>query len=352
MQKSTIRRIAALALAALPALSLAACDGSSTGSTPQGRVAVVLNSTGRSLTVVSVDGTGADAHTISLGPEGSPVSLAVRNTTAVVPMGIYPFAKVVDLAAGTVPFTVALPANSGATGVAFVSDSVAIVANSSVNTVTPVNVKRGTAGTAIAVGTYPQAVVEGGSEVYVLEARFDASFSLIGPGTVSVVGRSLQKTGTVQLTGFNPQAGVVRGGRLYVVNGGHYGAGDGSLSVVNLATLHEEKLVPGFGELPGAIALGPDGNLYVGVYGTGIVVWNPDTQAFVRPLANPIVPNGAPPVSALGFDYAGRLHTVNPGNCVDPGKLFRLNPSTLAADRTVATGPCPFAIDFASVTSN
>ena len=91
----------------------------------------------------------------------------------------------------------------------------------------------------------------------------------------------------------------------------------------------------------------PDGNIYVGVYSTGIVVWNPATSAFIRPLGNPIVPGNTPPVSALGFDYAGRMHTTNPGDCSSAGRVYRL--LSTAYDRIVNTGICPFAITFADV---
>ena len=42
--------------------------------------------------------------------------------------------------------------------------------------------------------------------------------------------------------------------------------------MVNLSTLQEERVVGGFGNFPGAIAVGPDGYVYVGVYSAGIVV--------------------------------------------------------------------------------
>jgi hypothetical protein len=55
-------------------------------------------------------------------------------------------------------------------------------------------------------------------------------------------------------------------------------------------------------------------------------------------------------VSALAFDYVGRLHTTNPGDCASAGKAYRLVDG-LAVERTVTTGICPFAIAFADVPS-
>jgi hypothetical protein len=302
------------------------------------------------VTLLTADSTGAEAVNVGLGQvQASPVSVAARNGTAVVPEGIYPFAAIVGVRGGGVQ-QVALPANSGATGVAFLNDSIAIVGNPSLNTVSPVNVLRATAGAQVAVGTYPQAVVAGGtgnSNVYVLNANL-VNFAPAGPGSVTVINAAGQAAGTIALTGVNPQAGVVKNGKLYVINAGHYGAGDGSLSVVNLSTGHEESNVTGFGEFPGSIDVGPDGNVYVAVYGLGIVVWNPQSRTFVRGLDNPIKPGDSPPVSAVAFDAAGKLHALNPGNCSAAGKEYRVG-STL--ERTAATGVCPFALAFTDLPS-
>lgn len=341
-------RLALLSAAALPAL--AACDNPNSPRNVAARLAIVVNSVDNSLTLIPVDSATATPHTVGLGSvSASPVSVAARGEFAVVPEGIYPFATIVNLRTGMVTASLPLPANSGATGVAFLNDSIAIVANSNRNTVSPVNLARATVGAEVAVGVYPQAVVEGtDGRVFVLNGNL-VNFSPAGPGSVTVIDAAGHAAGTIALSGINPAAGVVRNGKLYVINSGTFGGNNSSLSVVNLSTLAEERVVGGFGEFPGAIAAGPDGNIYVGVYGSGIVVWNPGSLSFVRPISNPIVPGGAPPVSALGFDHAGRLHTTNPGDCASAGKEYRL--TALAVDRTVATGVCPFAIAFADVPS-
>ncbi|HEV7590614.1 MAG TPA: hypothetical protein VGO40_21070 [Longimicrobium sp.] len=347
MKNALPRRLLRLALLALAPSALAACDNPNTPRGASTRIAVVVNSVDNSLTLIPVDSATPQVRSVGLGSvSASPVTVAARKGIAVVPEGIYPFAMLVDLRLGVVA-PVALPANSGATGVAFLNDSIAIVGNSNRNTVTPVNVVRATAGAEVAVGVYPQAVVEGtDGRVFVLNGNL-VNFAPAGPGTVTVIDAAGHGAGTVQLSGINPAAGVVLGGKLYVINSGTFGGNNSSLSVVNLATLAEERVVGGFGAFPGAIAAGPDGNVYVGVYGSGIVVWNPTTLTFVRSIGNPVVPGGAPPVSSLGFDSAGRLHTTNPGDCSSAGKEYRL--VALAVDRTAATGICPFAITFAEV---
>jgi hypothetical protein len=337
------RRFAALLAA--PALALAACGDTSTDTPAQEVVpaAVILNSVDRSLTVTPVQGNTAVSRTIGLGAQGTPVNLAVRGARAVVPMGTYPFAALVSLVTGQVAFA-PLPANSGATGAAFLNDQVALVTNPGRNSVSPVDVATGVVGPEVAVGTYPQSVVVEGSRVFVINANL-VNFTPAGPGSITMLTSGLQVLRTIPLTGINPGAAVIHNNRLYVLNAGTFGGNNGTLSVVNLGTLREERLVTGFGDFPGALAVGANGNLYVGVYGTGVLVWNPET-GFVRGPNNPIVPAGAVPVSAVGIDPFGRLHTTNPGSCEGPGSTSRLNPSTGAVERTTSTGVCPFAIGF------
>jgi hypothetical protein len=351
MTNAAFRRIARLAVFPLAA-ALAACSSGDSPTTPHSsptKLEVILNSVDNTLTLVSPDSTNPSTRTVALGPQGTPVGAAVRGAVAVVPMGTYPFAAIVDLRTGMVTKMAALPANSGATGVAFLNDSIAIVANPNRNSVSPVNVFTGTVLPEVAVGTYPQAVVSGGTGlVFVLNANL-VNFSPAGPGSVSALTSTSAVSATVQLHGINPAAGVVSGTRLFIINSGHFGANDGSLSVINLASGTEENF-PGFGEFPGSIDAGPDGNAYVGVYGKGILEWSPALRDFVRGLDNPIVPGGAPPVSALAFDASGRLHTLNPGNCDAAGKEYRLNSGAFTVARTVTTGICPFDIDFTELT--
>jgi hypothetical protein len=343
------RRLAALA--ALLALPLAAaCDSDPNEPQISERLVAVVNSTERSLSLVPQEGGDVvQTRKVQLGAQGSPVGVAALGQWAVVPMGTYPFAAVVNLRTSSVSSTVALPAGSGATGAAFVNDSIAVVGNPGRNSVTPVNVVRGTAGAEVTVGTYPQAVVSDGARVYVVNANL-VNFTPAGPGSVTVLDDRLRFVGTVQLTGTNPGAAAIVGNRLYVLNSGTFGGNDGSLSVVNLQTLSEEARITGFGDFPSALAAAPNGELYVGIYGTGVVVWNPATRSFRVGLNDAIEPGGSPIISGLGFDATGRLHVTNARSCVvaDPGYLYRVT-SSGATDRSVQLGVCPFGLAFADV---
>jgi hypothetical protein len=342
-----VRRRASAALALLPALALAACDAPSTGpSHVTYGAAVVVNSTGRSLSVIPTDA-GAQTTTVPLGASGSPVSLAVRGNIAVVPMGTYPAAVVANLVTGATA-AANLPTGSGATGAAFLNDTVAVVANSNLNTVSAVHVVTRTVGAQVPAGVFPQAVVAGDNRVYVIDANL-VNFAPAGHGTVTVLDGALGPVGTVQLSGDNSAAAVLVGSTLYVVNSGHFGQNDGSLSVVNTATLKETKLVTGFGDFPGSIAASADGRILVGVYGKGILVYNPTTGVLERDAAHPIVPTASTSVSAIGFDGLGRLYSTDPGDCTNPGKLFRVTSET-ESNEVVATGVCPFALAFTRVT--
>lgn len=344
-------RLARLASLALLPAALAACgsDPITGGGATYTRMEVIVNSISNTLTLVSADSVAPTGRSVSLGAQGSPVTVAARGAFAVVPMGTYPFAAVVDLRTGTVTKNVALPDNSGATGAAFLNDSIALVGNPNRNTVTPVNVLSGTAGAEIAVGTYPQGLAAGNGNVYVLNANL-VNFSPAGPGSVTVIGSNGAVAGTIALTGINPTSGVVVGSTLVTVNAGHFGQNDGTVSLVNLGTAKEDQLIPGFGEFPGSVDVGPDGLIYVGVYSKGIVSYNVGSGQFVRGLSNPVVPGGAPPVSAVAFDYAGRLHALAPGDCTPgTGKEYGLPAPYTATERTVATGVCPFALAFATV---
>jgi hypothetical protein len=342
----------ALRLAALALLPLAAaCEAENPNQVRiSERLVMTVNSTVASVTLADVDAADAASRTVPLGSaQMSPTGLSARGRWAVVPLGTYPFAAVVDLRAGALAHTVALPAGSGATGSTFVNDTLAVVANPGRNTVSPVNVARGTAGAEVAVGVYPQAVASDGSRVYVVNANL-VNFAPAGTGSVTVLDASLGFVRTAQLSGVNPAAAAIHGGRLYVLHSGTFGGNDGSLSVVDLQTLAEVSHHTGFGEFPSSLAVSPSGQLYVGLFGEGIVVWNPATAAFVRGFADAIRPAGGPTVSGIGFDHAGRLHAVAPGTCMAPapGALHRLGADG-AVLRTVATGTCAFGIAFADV---
>ena len=339
----------------LGALSLVACGDAvspvseeTTDPLPavMAEVGVVLGSVDLSLTIFEVQDP-TQTRTVGLAPAGSPVTLAVRGELAAVPLGFVPALAVVDLKEGVVLRTVGLPAGSGATGVAFLNDSIVLAANSDLNSVTPVNVLAGTRGSDIAVGRYPQAVVVEGGRAFVVNAELDA-FTPDGPATVSVIDiESLAVISTIQLSGENAAAGGVGSdGRLYIVHSGTFLSENGSLSVVNLTSLTEVEHHPGFGDFPGSLALGPSARAFVGAFSYGVAVWDTSLGAFIREPAQALKPGGVG-ASGIAFDEAGRLYTLT-ADCVNPSTANRLDGS-FEIDITIPVGICPVATAFTTI---
>ncbi len=338
-------RAVALLLAGVAFFGGCTDDVTTVQPTPSRKVGVVVNSVDLSLTVFSVD-SPAVATTIGLGPAGSPVGLSLRNHLAAVPLGLVPAVAVVDLREARVLHTVALPPGSGATGSAFLNDSVALVANPSRNSVTPVNVLRGTAGIEVPVGAFPQGVVVADRDVLVLNGELGPDFLPARSSSVSILDpETMVTSATVQLSGENAAAGVVvADGTVLVMNQGRFMGDNGTLSLVDARAREEEEHFPGFGDFPGALALGPDGRVYVSSFAYGVVVWDLGTRTFVRGPGDAVTPGGVPSVSGLAFDDSGRLYTLEP-DCTRPSVAHRLD-GNLDVEATIPVGTCPMAIGF------
>jgi len=349
LRSSGLKSLLSPCLLVLSALLIAGCDGDPMEPELTFReVGVVVASTDISLTVFDVDDPTI-TRTVGLGPDGSPVTLATRHGLAAVPLGIVPAVAIVDLAEASLLRTVALPAGSGATGVAFVNDSIVLVANPGLNTVTPVNVLSGLVGTDIAVGPYPQAVVMADDgHAYVVNANL-VNFAPAGPSSLTVIdGTTLLVEGEIVLTGENASAAAVGpAGSLYVINSGTWGMNNGSLSVVNPSTRTEVDHITGFGNFPGSVAVDGQSLVYVGIFGVGTLVWDAATTSFVRDLANPVAPDGIASTSGIGHDSTGRLYTLTP-DCQAPADAHRLS-SDFSLELSVPVGICPFAISFTEI---
>jgi hypothetical protein len=333
----------------LASLLLAGCD-SSTGpeETPTQEVGVVVNSNDHSLTVFRVDDP-TTRTTIGLGPDGAPGRIAVRGEIAVVPLGTVPAAVVVDLRAGVVLRTVALPQGSGAAGAAFLNDSIVLVANPNLGSVSPINVRSGVRGADLAVGRFPQVLVSVSDTVYAVNAELGSDFQPVGPGTLTViVGSPARVLRTITLRGTNPgDAAVAPGGRLFVINAGRFSAPEGSLSVIDRGTLTETAHHTGFGTGPGSITVDSGGRAYVGAFGVGVLVWDSSSGAFAHGPANAVVPGGVASTSGVGIDSAGRLYALKP-DCRGPSVAYRLS-TAFAVEQEIPVGNCPLSIAFTHI---
>jgi hypothetical protein len=300
------------------------------------------------LTIFRVDDPSVRS-TVGLGPDGSPVTLAVRGEIAVVPLGTVPAAAVVDLRGGRLLRTISLPAGSGATGVAFLNDSIALVANSNLRSVSPINVRSGERGAELTVGRFPQAITSVGDTAYVINGELGPDFLPAGPGSVSVIaGSPLRVLETITLSGNNPGAAAIGGGgRVYVVNSGGGDQNEGSLSVLDRGTLTEISHHTGFLGFPGSVAVDAGNRVYVGGFGVGLLVWDSQSGTFIRGATNPVTPDGVASISGIGLDSDGRLYALKP-ECQASSVAYRLTDS-FAVETEIPVGICPFSIAFTRI---
>ena len=308
---------------------------------------VVVASTDVALTIFDVDDP-TTPRTVGLGADGSPVTLATRGDLAAVPLGIVPAVAIVDLVQASLLRTVALPAGSGATGVAFVNDSIALVANPNLGTVSPVNVLSGQALSEIEVGAFPQGVIAVDGLAYVVNANL-VNFAPAGPASITVIdGATLEVIDEIVLSGENAAAAALGpNGRLYVIHSGTWGMDNGSVSVVNLSTRTETDHVSGFGNFPGSVAVDGPSHVYVGVFGVGMMVWDALTGSFVRGPANAVEPGGVASTSGIAHDSEGRTYALTP-DCQHPAATHRLA-ADYSLELSIPVGICPFAISFTKV---
>lgn len=164
---------------------LAACADTTDPLPPAAEVLLVVNSTESSLSIIPVNSPGNGVTVPLGGTTPSPVNVAALDGMAIVPMGLDNSAAVVDLRAGQVVNTIGLPAGSGATGAAFINDSIVYVANPNLNTVTRINLRSGDTAS-VRVGVYPQGMVSTRGRLFVLNGNL-VNFAPAGPSWISTL---------------------------------------------------------------------------------------------------------------------------------------------------------------------
>ena len=336
------RRLAAACLL-LAAIAVGGCDSDLSLTSAEGtidRVAVVVNRGDRTLTIIPF-APDASSRTVLLGNAGAPADLAVRNDRALVPMdgGLL----VVDLTTGTIMRRIPLVPGQEGQRVAFVSDTLVLVASHAAGSLTPVNPQSGRVSVSTAaVGAAPLEMIQGGGRVYVL-----GSAPGVAPSVV-VLDSLLRRISAVPLSGVNPRAMVMRGNLLYVLHAGEPGTAGGALSIVDTGAGRETAYVQGFGQSPESLAFNSRGELFVTIPGRGLIVFNPATRAFTPGPEAPLTAGGLDRVTRVAADPAGFVYALQPGACDRPGALVRLNVDGSAAT-SVATGICPAEVEFTAL---
>jgi len=239
-------------------------------------------------------------------------------------------------------YVLRLAAGSGATGIAIQDDSIAWIANPSLNTVTRLNYLSGDT-VSVAVGVHPRAVAIVGTRVFVLNSNVVGG-SPAGPSWLTSFECCVVRTpDSIPLTGVNARFAVVGDDSLlYVIASGHTGAADGKLSIVDPEARVEIAVLNGLGESPGAAAFHPAGSrLLIASATEGILEVNTSIRAITRGPGNGVKPAGHG-VSGLAIDLRGRVYAVDPGACATSGTVHVLTaPPDYGDIDEVPVGICP-----------
>jgi hypothetical protein len=331
------------------ALVAAACSDALEQDTTAGLEIAVVNTGSNTLSFVNATSFTSGLVVDLAPPAGTPASLDTRGALVLVPMGTGNVLRAFSFGTISGPSLIALPAGSGATGVAIQSDSFAWVANPNLNSVTRVNYRTGDTLPQVAVGVAPGAVVFVGTRVFVVNGNAPGG-TPAGPSWLTSFDCCAVTTkDSIPLTGAGARS-ITLGtdGFLYVVLAGTSGAADGRLSIVDPVTRREVAILNGLGESPGPAVYHPSGRLLIASATAGILEVNTLTRAITRGPAAGVKPGGAG-IAALALDPRGRVYAVAPGACASPGVVHILSgPPDYRALGTATVGVCPAAAALAA----
>jgi hypothetical protein len=350
-------------------LVLAASCGDSSGTAPvtggflggsgaDHEIGLVVNSLGKSLTLFQL-GNPSNQEQIPLGSSSSvtPTGLSVRGKLAAVPLGQTASVALIDLETAAIRRYYTF-ASGNTTGSAFSDDTTLFLANPTLNVVGRVTTGQSADAvtTTVAVAPQPTAIAFAAGKILVVSANLDENYQPIGNGIVTAIDpKTMQILGTVAMGGQNStDASVGPDGLLYVVNTGAYDVTtggyvtDGSVSVVDPATMTVASTVSGMGAGAGAISVAANGLAYVSQYATGTVVWDTKTRTFVRSAANPVCAKLSTGECRGAFAAAananGTLYQLFFGDATHAPYAFVYTPGTFALTDSVAVGSGPAAI--------
>jgi hypothetical protein len=334
---------------ALGGAVLCACAETAAPPPAPEEIAVVLNSTGATLSLLPVSAP-TQVSTIPLGAaDVQPVSVATRGPTAVVPLAGRDAIALIDLRAGQLVNTIALQPGAGVAGAALTEDSVAYVSNRNLNSITRVNLSTGDTAS-LAVGTTPQQVVFYRGRLLVLNANLDSLGKPAGESWISVVDPAVSDRGalidSIPLIGpGNAQfSAVASDGLLYVIQGGEPSVDEARLSVVDPVGREELASFGGFGFGPGDLTADAEDRLLISSRTEGVMEFDTAERVVVRGEGDGIP---VPGNTGVAFDSQGRIYALEAG-CSDNGSVHILQPD-FSEIRAVAVGQCAVQILMARV---
>jgi len=221
----------------------------------------------------------------------TPTGLSVRGTKAAIPLGNAASVALVDLTNARIERFFTFPSGN-ATGSAWLDDSTIIVCNQTNDYCGRIRTGR-TANTipdTVRVTDFPTGVIVVAGRVFVISSNLDNSFVQIGNGVVTELDATTNRIVRTFTVGLNPQSAAASpdGTRLLVTNSGTFGANNGSLSVINLATNTADAPISGFGDFPGSITVDSRSRAFISGFSIGTIVWDLTTRAFLRGPANSV----------------------------------------------------------------
>lgn len=310
---------------------------------------VVLNTTGATLSLLPV-AAPTQVSTVPLGASDvQPVSVTTRGGTAVVPLRGRDALAVVDLRNGELAGTIALAPGSGVAGATLISDSVVYVSNSSLNTITRVDLAtRDTA--SVAVGSTPQQMLFTRGRILVLNANLDSLGNPAGESWISVIDPASGTAGglvdNIPLIGPGNArfSTVASDGLVYVVQEGEPSVDEGRLSVVDPVRRRELASFGGFGFGPGDLAADGGDRLLISSRTEGLMEFDTAERAVIRGEGNGIP---IPGNTGVAVDSHGRIYALEAG-CSDNGRVHLLRPD-FTEIRSVAVGQCATQVLLARV---
>lgn len=320
------------------------CAEASAPLPPPEEVLLVVSRGPASLRLIPVDAPTSFTSIPLGGTSPTPLGVSAQGGWALVPMGQDDAVAVVDLRARVVTRTIALAPGSGATGSAFIDDSIAYVANPALNSVTRINYLTGDTAS-VAVGVFPQELVFTRGRLFVLNGNLVGG-APAGPSWVSVVDPATNRLATGVDSILMPGPGnaafgeVAQDGVLYAMN---VGPDDtvtaGRLSLIDPVGRTELGSFGGFGAGPGAIATDGSDRLYVSSRSQGLMVFDLVTREVIRGAGNGI---GIADNSAVAVDSDDRVYALESGPCTlgATGTVHILR-GNLTEIRAVSGGDCP-----------
>jgi len=342
----TTRLTVGLALAIAGSTS---CAETSAPLPPPEEVVVVLNTSAATLSLIPV-AAPTQVSTIPLGAlDVQPASVTTRGAFAVIPLQGRDAIAVVDLRAGQLVNTIPLAPGSGVAGAALISDSIAYVSNSSLQTVTRVDLSTGDT-VSIPVGRTPQEITFTRGRVLVINANLDDQGRPAGESWISVIDPAGNLTGLVidSIPLFGPGnarfSTVAGDGLVYVVQDGNPTIDQGRLSVVDPVERTERASFGGFGFGPGDLASDEGDRLLISSRTEGLMEFDTAERKVVRGEGNGVAIAGN---TGVAVESRGRIYALEAG-CSNNGIVHVLRPD-FTEIRSVPVGQCASQVLLARV---